>query len=242
MGIHTGQRRPFPAVAIVTVLGILCLFPGQRWITTQFPRIAGLARIDPSLTILDIPVPIPVRVDLILVPGLFIVSYLVVILLYPSRSGMFSLREALQRLGAVFAGVFALLLCMATGALISYVSRDYLPKSIRNGIDSLAINADIHLPYGGYENLHLRGDVILLACFIIGIAIGVYKIKRTPGKRKVVRLTSEQRMTPYERMLREKRELEKQRAAEPRITTPALCRHHPVLTIEPEAVSYMPMG
>jgi hypothetical protein len=248
MGIRTGQKRPFPAVAIVSVLGILCLFPGQRWIANLFPGIAGLARIDPGLTILDIPVQIPVSVDLILVPGLFILSYWVVILLYPSRSGMFSWREAIQRVGAVFAGVFALLLCMASGALISYLSRDYFPRSIRNGIDSLGINADIHLPYAGYQDIHLRGNIILLVCFIIGIAICIRQIKRAPGTRKEVRLTSEQRMTPYERMLREKRELEKQKATEARMTTPprskqsARCHHHPVLTIEPEAVNYMPMG
>jgi hypothetical protein len=258
MDVHTGQQRPFPAVAIVSVLGLLCLFPGQRLSANLLPGIAGLARIDPSLTILDIPVQIPVRADLILVPGLFILCYLVVILLYPSRSGMFSLREVIQRVGAVFAGVFAFLLCMASGALISYLSRDYLPKAIRKGNDSLGINADIHLPYAGYEDIHLRGNIILLACFIIGIAICIRQIKRAPGTRKVVQLTSEQRMTPYERMLREKRELEKpkaaekQKAAEPRMTTPArskqgknlpaLCRHHPVLTIEPEAVGYMPMG
>jgi len=297
MGIQTGRQRPFPALAIVSVLGVLCLFPGQRWIANLLPGIAGLARIDPSLTILDIPVQIPVRVDLILVSGLFILSYLVVILLYPSRSGMFSWREALQRVGAVVAGVFALLLCLASGALISYLSRDYLPRSVRNGIDSLGINADIHLPYAGYEDIHLRGNIILLIFFIIGIAICIQQIKRAPRTRKVVRLTGEQRMTPYERMLRDKRQLEKQKAAEARMTThapskttdsqstttqapaktilspstttqarskqdtsrktggaeagstrldgkdlPALCRHHPVLTIQPEAVNYMPMG
>jgi len=239
MGIHTGRQRPFPAVTIVSVLGLLCLFPGQRWIANLLPGIAGLARIDPSLTILDIPVHMPVRVDLILVPGLFILSYLVVILLYPSRSGISSWRRAIQRVGALFAGVFALSFCMASGALISYLSREHLPRPIRNGIESLGINANIHLPYAGYEDIHLRGNIILLACFIIGIAICIRQIRRAPGTRKKeVRLTSEQRMTPYERMLREKRELEKQKGKD----LPALCRRHPVLTIQPVAVNYMPMG
>jgi len=268
MDVHTGRQRLFPAVAIVSVLVVLCLFPGQQLIANLFPGISGLARIDPSLTIIDIPVPTHVTVDLILVPGLFILSYLIVILLYPSRSGMSSWREAILRLRAVFVGVFALLLCMGSGALISYLARDYVPKSIRNGIDSLAINADIHLPYAGYEAIHLHGNVILLACFIIGIAICIRQIKRAPKTRKRARLTGEQRMTPYERMLREKRELKIQQAAEVRMTTPArskqgtsrkttgekpgsprsdgkklpaLCLNHPVLTIEPVAVNYMPM-
>jgi hypothetical protein len=75
-------------------------------------------------------------------------------------------------------------------------------------------------------------------------------------------------MTPYERMLREKRELKGQKVAEARMMAhtqtkqrisrkaagmqpastrpegkklPALCRNHPVLTMQPEAVNYMPM-
>ena len=244
MGIHTGRQRPFPAVAIVSVLFLLCLFLGQRWIANLFPGISGLVSIDPSLTILDIPVGMPVTLDLILVPGLFILSYLGVILLYPSRSGMSSWREAIQRVWAVFAGVFALLLCTASGALISYLVRDYLPKSIRNGMDSLAINAGIHLPFAGYEAIHLRGNAILLVCFIIGIAIGIQQIKKPLRIRKVARLTPEQQMTPYKRMLRDRRDLKKQKVAEVQMPTrpPARCRNHPVLTIEPEAVNYMPMG
>jgi large-conductance mechanosensitive channel len=252
-------------------------------------------------------------VDLILVPGLFILSYLIVILLYPSRSGISSWREAIQRVGAVFAGVVALLLCVASGALISWLVRDHLSRPVRNGIDSLAINADIHLPYVEYQTIHLRGNIISLVCFIIGIAICIRQIKKVPGTRKVARLTREQQMTPYQRMLREKRELEKARAPRKaaeapvsvpvpstisvrsttsapsttsvRSTTPArstpsaqptqgkgrkapvtkpgplrldgakpgsvrpddkklpaLCRTHPLLTLEPEAVRYMPMG
>jgi hypothetical protein len=227
MDIQTGRQRPFPAVAIVVLLLSLSLFLGQPWIAHLFPGISGLARMDPGLTILDIPVHLPVTVDLILVPGLFILSYLIVILLYPSRSGRSRWEEAVQRIGYVFAGVFAFLLCMASGALISYLVRDHLPGPIRNGIDSLAINADLRLPYTGPGAIHLRGNVILLICFIIGRAICIRQIKRAPGTRKVARLTREQKMTPYERMLREKRK--------------ALCRHHPVLTIRPEAVNYMPM-
>lgn len=201
------------------------------------PGISGLARIDPSLTILDIPVRMPVSIDLILVPGLFIIMYVVVILLYPFRSGMFSGREVMFRMGAVFSGVFTLLLCIGFGALISYLARGYLPKSIKNGMDSLAINADIHLPNAGYEVIPLRGNIILLVCFIIGAAIFIQRIRRTPSIRKVTRLTREQRRTPYERMLREKREQEKR--ASPNV--PSMCCNHPLLTIRPEAVNYRPL-
>src|SRR5258708_17109459 len=126
MDIHTGQQRPFPAVAIVSMLVLLCLFPCQHWIANLFPGISGLARIDTSLTILDIPVRMPVTVDMILVPGLFIFSYMVVILLYPSRSGMSSCREDLKIGGAVFRSGFVFLLFFVPGGLSFCLVAGYL--------------------------------------------------------------------------------------------------------------------
>jgi hypothetical protein len=52
--MHTGQQRRFPAVAIVAVLFILSIIPGQSWITKQFPAISGLVQINPILVFLDI--------------------------------------------------------------------------------------------------------------------------------------------------------------------------------------------
>lgn len=271
MGIDPDRQRPFPTLVIVSALVLFCLFPGQGWIARLLPGIAGVATIDPSLTILDIPVRMPVTIDLVLVAGLFLLGYAVVILLYPSRPGMHSWREALQRIGAVFAGVSALLFCTAIGALISYLVKDHLPKSIRTGIYSLAINADTHVRYVGSGAFHLRGDVIILVCFIIGSAICIHKINKPPRVRKVIRLTREQQMTPYQRMLRERRELNQprerrelnqrmprerhelnqrtqserrelnQRMAAEGERVPTRCYNRPVGTIQPDAVNYMPL-
>lgn len=236
-------------MAIVSVLVFLCIFPGQHLITHLLPGISGLVSIDPSLTIMDIPVHMPLMIDMILVPGLFILLYVVVILLYPSRAGMSSWREVLQRAGAVVAGAFALLLCLSLGALISYLVKGYLPPSIKNGMDSFAINADIHLSYTGSKIIPLHGNIISLICFIIGAAIFIHKIKKAPRVRKVTRLTREQRMTPYERMLREKKASLNAPAPDIKPASPlsdhkslsALCRNHPLLTIRPEAVNYRPL-
>jgi hypothetical protein len=120
--------------------------------------------------------------------------------------------------------------------------------------------ADIHLSYPGYENIHLRGSTVLLVCFAIGMVICIRKIKKEPGRQQAGRLTREQRMTPYERMIQEKRIKEKQLIQEarvkkkgtpvnipPPITLPerhnrrGLCRQQPVMTFKPEAVNYMPV-
>ena len=262
MATHSGGERPFPALVIAPLLFLVCLFPGQRLIANLLPGISGLATMNPGLTILDISVHLPVTVDLILVPGLFILVYAIVVLLYPYRRPASAWRELLPRVGAVLAGSFIFVFCMAAGYLLSDLLHDHLPKRIRNGIDSLGISADIALPFSPYKPIHLPGNVISLVCLIIGIALFIGKINRTPTTKKATRLTREQRMTPYERMLREKKAQGKTRqpgqqstrhitpqpaskpmrqpaAKNPRTKT--MCHNQPLLTIEPEAVAYMPM-
>ncbi|THU30208.1 hypothetical protein FAM09_30365 [Niastella caeni] len=257
MNTHAGRQRRFPAVAIVVVLFILCIVPGQFWITKQFPAISGLVQINPSLIFLDIPIHIPVAIDLILAPALFLLMYPLVILFFPSR------RQMLQRVRAAFTGFFILLCCVLLGGLIYYLVQDHLSMQVKNGINSLGIIADIHLSYPGHETIYLRGSLVLFVCFVIGLFICIRKIRKEPAGQ----LTREQRMTPYERMLQEKRMKEKQMMQETRKFqqedkhqadksrkpdimeqktivggrhVSGLCSSQPVMTIRPEAVYYMP--
>ncbi len=258
MDIHTGQQRPFPALSIAVVLVVLCIFPGQYWISNLIPGISGLVSITPSIVLLDIPLPLPVPIDLILVPGLFLILYPITILLYPSRSAIPTWQLALQRSASAFAGFLALLSCILSGGLIYYFLLDFLPRNIRNGINSFGMIADINLPFPGFETLHLRGSMILFGCFVIGMFVCIQKIRKDPGKYKPGQLTREQRMTPYEKMMRERRMKEKKMAQEARmiqdswkknqtiarpdrIELPRLCHSRPVMRFEPEAVNYMPM-
>ena len=252
--MHTGRQRKFPAVAIVAVLFLLCIIPGQALIANLWPGISGLAGINPSLVFLDIPAYLPVTIDMILVPGLFFLLYPFVILFFPSRPGISAWRQVIQRVGSVFAGLFALLFCMSSGGLTYYLVQDYLSMRVRNGIDSFGINADIHLPYPGYETIHLRGSAVLLVCFVIGMSICIQKIRKEPGMQKPGKLTREQRMTPYERMLQEKRAptptaainrnpigIEHRTTRSDRNNFPHLCYNEPIMAFRPEAVAYMPM-
>jgi hypothetical protein len=265
MDMHAGQQRRFPAVAIAVVLFILCIIPGQAWIAKQFPAISGLAQIKPTLVFLDIPTQLPVTIDLILVPGMFFLIYTVVILLYPARPGILSLRQTLQRVRGAMMGLFALLCCMLTGGLIYYLVQGYLSNQVRNGINTLGLTADIHLAYPGYETIHLQGSMVLLICFFIGLVICIRKIRKEPK----AGLTREQRMTPYERMLQEKRMQKKHtmqetqtiQKEEPKVYNawkPAaielktihsdynsqsrVCNSQPIMSLKPLAVNYMPMG
>jgi hypothetical protein len=257
MDIDTGKRRNFPALAISAVLLVLCVIPGQFYATKLFPAISGLAQINTTLIFLEIPTPLPFTIDLILVPGLFLLIYPIVVLLYTSRP-----RQAIQRVGNVFVGLLALLFFMLSGGWIYYLVKDQLSERVRNGIDSLGLNADIHLSYPGFETIHLRGSMVLFVCFLIGITICIRKIRKEPGMQKAGRLTREQRMTPYDRMIQEKRMLQKggMEKKEHNVDTSwqpvypdvvisrhdknvptRLCYNQPVMTFTPLAVRYMPM-
>ncbi|OQP49743.1 hypothetical protein A4H97_28030 [Niastella yeongjuensis] len=243
MDIPQGKSRPFPAVAIVLVLLVLCVIPGQLLVAKQFPNIAGRVQISPSVVFLDIPVRIPLDIDMIIVPALFFLIYPLVIAFSPSR------RQVLQRIRAAFSGLFILLVCILAGGLIYYLVQDRLTKQVLTGINSFGLNADIHLPYPGYETIHLRGSLIVFVCCLIGLFIFLRKIRKTP----VEGLTREQRMTPYERMLRDRRMPVKQPQQRTIIETSpitiqtnsnrqsGLCYCQPVIRLKPEALYYMPV-
>jgi hypothetical protein len=243
MDVPQGKQRQFPAVAIVLVLLVLCIFPGQFLVAKQFPTIAGRVQFSPILVFLDIPVRVPVDIDMIIVPALFFLLYPLVIILSPSR------RHVLQRVRAAFTGLFVLLCCTLAGGLIYYLIQSRLTTQVLTGINSMGINADIHLPYRGYETINLRGSLIVFVCFLIGLFIFIRKIRKAP----VEGLTREQRMSPYERMLEERRMgiRQQQKSAiieKPRVIVQAdhkrqsgLCYCQPVIRFRPEALYYMPV-
>jgi hypothetical protein len=201
MSIQTGQQPRFPAVAIMVVLLGLCIYPGQLLITKLLPTIAGLAQLNPSVVFLDIPTHLPLTIDLILVPGLFLLLYPIVVLLYPLRPGILTWGQSMQRIKAAYIGLFILFCCVLIGGGIYYLVQNYLTTQVKTGINSIGFIADIHLTYRGQETIYLRGSLVLLICFFIGLIICIRKIRKEPASG----LTREQRMTPYQRMLREKR-------------------------------------
>jgi hypothetical protein len=221
------------------------------------PRLAGLATIDPGLIILGNPLRLLFSIDLILLPILFTFLYSTIVLIYCiSHHRPFS-RSVVQRVAAVLSGTFFLVTCTAIGALVSYILIDQLPASTQKGFAAAGISADIHLRLLGYTTNSLRGNILPLTGFLVGFAILISKVSHNPSSRPTTRLTREQRMTPYQRMLQERRrpstslvvgEAEPPAAhsvehtpARPRVTY-LHCRNQPLQTLEPEAVNYRPLG
>ncbi len=259
MAHQTARQRlqpRFPALITASLLVAVCVFPGQRWLAACLPGLSGRATLDPGLTVFDIPLHLPFPIDLILVPGLFVILYSVAILIYTSRSRLPLWQNLTKRLGAVLTSVFIILICVAIGALLSWLLHHYLPAQLPTGLTSLAVNADLHLPNAGYKTIPLYGDIFSLLGLVIGVVISIRIIRTAPRlRRRTIPLTREQRMTPYQRML-EDRQLQDRRKEPVNLTTHklrrnesspryepshGLCRNNPLQSFQPEAVNYRPL-
>jgi len=117
------------------------------------------------IVFLDIPLPLP-AIDLLPVGILFSIFYSIV--------------AGRGRVNAVFAGALAFLGCMAAGGGLFYLLRDYLPREVRNGIDSFGIQSDIYLPYPMEGTVHLRGSMLLLVSCYIGMRIWMRVVAGKP--------------------------------------------------------------
>jgi hypothetical protein len=261
------SRPSFPAVIIAPLLLVVCYFPGERWLAYCFPGLSGRATVDAGLNIFDIPVRLPFPIDLILVPALFIILYSTAILIVSPAPARWQILA--HRFKAVVASTLLLLVFVAIGALISFLVRDHLPAQVRNSITSLAVNADLHLPYAGYTTIPFRGDVFSFLGLTVALVIGIRILNKTPRIKVRNRLTREQLMTPYQRMLLERRygtprqpaplstrprqpeplnpplsQPPRRNGTSPRHYEPShgLCRNEPLLTLQPEAVNFRPLG
>jgi len=118
---------------------------------------------------LDIPVALPL-IDPLPVAVLFSLFYSMVPARQTNNEG--------GGLSSIWGGVFILACWMAAGALLYHFVEGFLPREVRNGIDSFGIHADINTPFMEYSTLHLRGGFILFACFILGGRTLVKRINR----------------------------------------------------------------
>ena len=198
-------RSSFPALVIAPLTLAVCIFTCHFWLTHWLPGISGRATVDPSLTIIDIPIQLPFSVDLILVSVLFIVLYSTIILVAASRANLVAGTQLKKRLGAIFISITLLIACLAVGNLLSWLLRAYLPAEVRNSLFTMAVSADFHFPYSDYATVPYRGDAFSFLGFLVALIISIRIMSKSPPNRPKFRLTREQRMTPYQRMLAERR-------------------------------------
>ncbi|HXD77842.1 MAG TPA: hypothetical protein VN616_08530, partial [Puia sp.] len=216
----------------------ICIYPGQGLLAHLLPGVAGRLTVDPRLTIAGASLHPPIPIDLILVPALFLILFATVIFIHARRSDLPAGACLLQRFSAILTGLVAIVFLVAVGALLSWMLRDSLPARGREALDALTVNATFRFSYTGYSFLVLNGDAPPSLGLLAGIVTGIVKLSRRPRLRRRFALTREQRMTPYQRMLRERLTVRSHRY-EP---AHGLCRTGPIRALLPEADSEFKKG
>jgi hypothetical protein len=130
---------------------------------------------------LDIPLGGPV-IDLVPVGILFTFFYSIVTAPGLSRSGTPIGPPLRKKLRTALMGGTILLICILAGGGLFYLFQDALPRSVRNGIDSFGVRADVYLPYPAEGRIHLRGSMFLLLCCYAGIRIWMRMMKEEPAE------------------------------------------------------------
>lgn len=170
-----GRKGAFLLVAILLLISILL----EQWLARLCPLLSEMGGIRPMIVFLDIPLRAPVDIDWIPVGFIFIFFYSVVT---AARIDAPAKKAFRKKSWAVLGRWWLLLVCLlSSGALYSWVS-DYLPKQVRNGIDSFGVRADLILPYPSGVTIHLKGSMIMLVFFIIGWRLLVNKAALTPAQ------------------------------------------------------------
>jgi hypothetical protein len=159
----------------VATLLLISIGLEQCCIVRVIPWLSDLGSVQPMIVFLDIPVPAPVPIDWIPVGLIFIFFYAIVYLPRGTHLDAAMKREMQKKLWGLLTRWCLLLVCILAGGGLFYELSDYLPKQVRNGIDSFGIRADLILPYPSDERVHLQGSMIMLVFCIIGWRLLVKK-------------------------------------------------------------------
>jgi hypothetical protein len=147
----SARRGTFLLVVILLLISILL----EQAIAGLCPWLSQLGGVRPMIVFLDIPLEAPVTIDWLPVGFLFILFYSIV---SPPRN----------RGWAILGRWWLLLIFLLIGGGIFHGLSDVLPKTIRNGIDSFGVRADLVLPYPSGETVHLQGSMIMLVFCVLG--------------------------------------------------------------------------
>jgi hypothetical protein len=153
--MYTPSARRGTLLLVVILLLISILL--EQAIAGLCPLLSQVGGVRPMIVFLDIPLEAPLTIDWLPVGFIFMIFYAIV-----SEKGAFSRGWAI--LGRWW---LLLILLLIGGGIYSGIS-GFLPKAIRNGIDSFGVRADLTLPYPSGETIHLQGSMIMLVFFILG--------------------------------------------------------------------------
>jgi hypothetical protein len=164
-------------VGIVLTISVLL---EHYWIAGFFPQLGELGGLRPMIVFLDIPLALP-KIDWIPVGFIFIFFYGMAISSGLKHRGHPPGALRREKMAAALTGWWLLLLCILAGGALYALVQHFLPRAVRNGIDSFGVRADITLPYPSGELVHLHGSMLLLAFTGLGIHLLLKKTSLPPA-------------------------------------------------------------
>jgi len=174
MHIYSPSKKPWPAILAALVITLLL---DQCWVAPQAPEWSRAVGINAGIVFLDCPVDLPFPFGL---PALviFFLVYMFLVFPYPSLIKGGAWRQARRQARTVTLALSIIPLCILAGGLAYFFAHDHLSRAVRNAIESLGINADLYTAYPGHEIIHLRGGMVMLACFFVGLQLCKRKIRK----------------------------------------------------------------
>jgi hypothetical protein len=160
--MYTPSARRGTLLLVIILLLISILL--EQAIAGIFPLLGQLGSVRPMIVFLDIPLGTPVTIDWLPVGFIFVIFYSVVTIPRGEDRGA----DMSGRGWAVLGRWWLLLILLLAGGAIYYGLSGFLPKEIRNGIESFGMRADLTLPYPSGQTIHLQGSMIMLAFFLLG--------------------------------------------------------------------------
>ncbi|HXB93977.1 MAG TPA: hypothetical protein VNU70_02425 [Puia sp.] len=165
---------------LVGILLTVSILLQQYVIAPLLPPLGQLGGLRPMIVFLDIPLPLP-NIDWIPVSFLFVFFYGMVISPELVNRGPAPGNLLRKKIANALTGWWLLLICILAGGGLYYLVEGYLPRQVRNGIDSFGIRADITLPYPSGERIHLHGSMLLLLTTIFGFRLLLKKTALPPA-------------------------------------------------------------
>jgi hypothetical protein len=168
------MNRPiFLKAKYYKVIGILLLavITDQIFSSAFFPWESELAGVKPVIVFLDIPVPLPWTMGLVGVMGFFWVYYLLFFTRPQKKHGVNTGWSASAHFSKIFFTILSLPIWIVASGLLYAFIQEWLPRPLRNGIESFGINTDLFFPFSDGHAIHLRGSMVMLAGCWLGVAV-----------------------------------------------------------------------
>jgi len=174
MYTYPPSRRAFRPVPIALFVAIVV---DQCWIAPLAPELSRAAGFSPGIVFLDCPVGLPFPCGLTTLV-LFLPLSALLMRMHSAQGEDRSWRQIKRKLRVAVSALSLLPFSIIIGGIIYFFAYDHLPRHFRNAIDSFGINADIYSFLPGHERIHLRGSMLMLTCFFIGLYFCKRKIRK----------------------------------------------------------------